>query len=85
MSPLVRIFKDVHIKIMTSQTQPVQGTRSIRKSFFTVPIQSRSESPKGATGSHDTRGERRGWATHPWAAMGDAAPSSTRGLPWRWG
>lgn len=83
MSPLVRIFKDVHIKIMTSQTQPVQGTRSIRKSFFTVPIQSHSERCYGQ--SRHEGGAGGGWATHPWAAMGDAAPSSTGGLPWRWG
>lgn len=28
MSPLVGIFKDVHIKIMTSQTEPAQGPRA---------------------------------------------------------
>lgn len=87
MSPLVRIFKDVHIKIMTSQTQPVQATRSIRKSFFTVPFRSCSETPKGATGARDARGERGVWAMHPGVAgqrMGDGAPSLTCGSPQRW-
>lgn len=50
MSPLVRIFKDAHIKIMTSQTQPDQGTHSIPKSFFTVPFQCCSEGPTSAMG-----------------------------------
>lgn len=87
MSPLVRIFKDVHIKIMTSQTQPVQATRSIQKSFFTVPFRSCSETPKGATGAHDAKGERGVWVMHPGVGgwrMGDAAPSSTCGLPHGW-
>lgn len=64
MSPLVRIFKDVHIKIMTSQTQPVQGNRSIRNSFFTVPFQS----PNGATGDGRMHQDR------------DAAPRAAPGL-----
>lgn len=50
MSPLVGIFKDVHIKIMTSQTQPYQGTHSIPKSFLTVPFQCCCKEPKNAMG-----------------------------------
>lgn len=57
MSPLVRIFKDVHIKIMTSQTQPDQGTHSIPKSFLTVPFQCCSKGPKSAMGGSWDEGE----------------------------
>lgn len=80
MSPLVGIFKDVHIKIMTSQPQPAQGAGFIRKSFFTAPFQPCSEAPRGAKGGCDTHTERV-WVTQ----LGDAAPSSVLGLLWQWG
>lgn len=88
MSPLVRIFKDVHIKIMTSQTQPAQGTRSIQKSFFTGPFQFCFETPEGATGRHDTPGERArrtqgrlGRRQHPAALVGCHSNGNNRPQP----